>query len=279
MSNLSTGDVYNLAAGGFDLPPMGFVARANARLVELAELRPGEAVLDVGSGTGSSALLAARRVAKPGASAVKPGEPGSVVGVDLAERMVARAREKAAEQGITNAFFEAADLMSWTPAGEFDVVLGAFSIFHLPDPPAALEKLSHWTRRPGRWGFTFWGEGYLQEFKQSLREDVAAMAPGYRAPASSMQGYNTPEKIQAFLQAPGRRVRVETEVIDWPLASVEDWWTIAWNSGERRTIEAVPAEQRETLRQRHLERMRQRYPGAITIAFTVHTALVEIIGV
>lgn len=275
MSILSTGDVYNLAAEGFDLPPMGFVAMANARLVELAELRSGEAVLDVGSGTGTSALLAARRVAQPGKAPAKAGEPGSVAGIDLAGRMVERARLKAAEQGIPNAFFEVADLMSWTPPGEFDAVLGGFSIFHLPDPPAALEKFSHWTRRPGRWGFTFWGEGYLQEFKQSLRKDVAAVVPGYRAPASRMEGYNTPKKIEAFLQAPGRRVHIVTEVFDWPLTSVEDWWTIAWNSGERRTIEAVPPDQRAVLRQRHLEQMRQRYPDAFTISFTVHTALVE----
>jgi ubiquinone/menaquinone biosynthesis C-methylase UbiE len=237
-------------------------------------LRPGQSVLDVGSGTGSSALLAARCVAVSGATP-QACEPGSVVGVDFAEGMVARARQKAAEQGMANAFFEVCDLMAWTPAAQFDVVLGAFSIFHLPDPPAALEKLAGWTRRPGRWGFTFWGEGYLQEFKQSLREDVAQIVPGYCAPASRLEGYDTPEKIRAFLDAPGRRVQIRTDVIDWPLQSVEDWWTMAWNSGERRTIEAVPGAQREQLRQQHLERMRQRYPGALSIKFTVHTARVE----
>lgn len=274
MSELSTGDVYNLAAAGFDLPQMGFVARANERLAAMMDLRPGQAVLDVGCGTGSSALLAARQVALQG-TAPRAGEPGSVLGIDLAEGMVARARQKAAEQEIPNVFFEVADLMSWTPPGRFDVVMGAFSIFHLPDPPAALERIAAWTRRPGRWGFTFWGEGYLQEFKQSLREDVATLVPDYQSTASRMSAYNTPEQIQTFLDAPGRRVRIMTEMIEWSMASVEDWWTIAWNSGERRTIEVVPAAQCETLRQQHLERLRQRYAGTFTIPFTVHTALVE----
>jgi SAM-dependent methyltransferase len=60
-------------------------AVVTARLVELAGLRPGAAVLDVGCGQGEPALAAAE--------AVEPG--GRVLGIDLSPRMVAAARRRA----------------------------------------------------------------------------------------------------------------------------------------------------------------------------------------
>src|SRR5215468_7034927 len=56
------------------------------KTVELAEIRPGEAVLDIGCGTGTLAIAAKRRV----------GPTGRVFGLDASCEMIARARKKAA---------------------------------------------------------------------------------------------------------------------------------------------------------------------------------------
>ena len=61
----------------------------------LGEPRPGEAVLDLGSGAGFDSILAARRV----------GPAGRVVGVDFAAAMVEKARRNATAVGVTNAEF------------------------------------------------------------------------------------------------------------------------------------------------------------------------------
>ena len=61
----------------------------------LAELKPGEVVLDLGSGGGIDVLLSARRVA--------PG--GKAYGVDMTDEMLALARRNAAESGVTNVEF------------------------------------------------------------------------------------------------------------------------------------------------------------------------------
>ena len=60
-----------------------------------AALQPGETVLDLGSGAGFDAFLAAREV----------GDDGRVIGVDMTDDMLARARANAAKAGFTNVEF------------------------------------------------------------------------------------------------------------------------------------------------------------------------------
>lgn len=60
--------------------------------VSFAEMRPGQTVLDLGSGAGIDLLLAARRV----------GPTGKVIGVDMTDEMISRARANIADAGATN---------------------------------------------------------------------------------------------------------------------------------------------------------------------------------
>ena len=75
---------YDAAADHFDDEPLGFWERIGRRTVERLALSAGANVLDVGCGTGASALPAAQAV----------GPNGIVVGVDLSVRLLDRARVK-----------------------------------------------------------------------------------------------------------------------------------------------------------------------------------------
>ena len=66
----------------------------------IASIRPGETVLDLGSGAGFDALLAARRV----------GEGGRVIGVDMTPAMIAKARRNAAAAGLGNVEFRLGEI-------------------------------------------------------------------------------------------------------------------------------------------------------------------------
>ena len=90
-AKLKAAATYNAAADHFDDAPLGFWERSGRRTIDLLRLAPGMSVLDVGCGTGASALLAAERV----------GPRGHVLGIDLAERLLATAR---ASLGFNDAF-------------------------------------------------------------------------------------------------------------------------------------------------------------------------------
>lgn len=108
------------------------MAFVNHRLIADARLRPGQRVLDLGSGTGCPALLAAQAV----------GGGGSVVGLDLADRMLAVARRKANALGLTNVTFQTADIttLPFEPAS-FDAVISRFCLMFLPEIPNTLAEI------------------------------------------------------------------------------------------------------------------------------------------
>lgn len=123
--------------------------RVGAPLYDLAlrhlNLRAGEAVLDIGCGTGSA--LARLRDAV--------GPQGRVVGVDYSPRMLASAHRRVREQAWTNVELRRADA-SREPHGdaEFDAALALTSISAMPDIAAAV-RLAHDALRPGGRLFVF----------------------------------------------------------------------------------------------------------------------------
>ena len=87
----------------------------------LGDLRAGQTVLELGSGPGMDSLLAARRV----------GPSGKVIGVDMCEEMIAKARRNAELLGLQNVEFVNAGIENLPlPNGSVDVVItnGVFNL-------------------------------------------------------------------------------------------------------------------------------------------------------
>jgi SAM-dependent methyltransferase len=118
-----------------------------AKLLEAAAAAPGERVLDVGCGTGATLI--------PFAGAVGP--EGHATGIDIAEPMLARARQRVAEEGLTNVTLVQADAQvhGFVPAS-FDLVTSRFGVMFFADPTAAFRNLLGALRPGGRLAMAVW---------------------------------------------------------------------------------------------------------------------------
>jgi SAM-dependent methyltransferase len=107
----------------------------------LGELRAGDTVLDIGCGAGVDSILAARKV----------GPTGRVVGVDMTEEMVVKARRNAIAAGVANTEFHAAEADSLPLSdGCVDVVVSN-GVFNLClDKPRVLAEVFRVLRPGGR---------------------------------------------------------------------------------------------------------------------------------
>jgi len=137
------GAVYDSVAGRYDLQHRLSTAGTDEHGRELVvdhAVTEADNVLDAGAGTGSTALLAARRT----------GPDGHVTLFDLSERMLAKAEEKFERAGLLDrATFVTGDVLDMPfPDDRFDVVLSTYSACPLYDPVEGVREMYR-VLRPG----------------------------------------------------------------------------------------------------------------------------------
>lgn len=110
-------------------------------------VQPGERVLEVGCGPGTTAVELAGRV----------GAAGSVTGVDISPGMVEAATRRAARAGLGNVGFVVADAQT-DPLGEdFDAAFSRFGVMFFNDPVVAFANIGRALRPGGRLACVVWG--------------------------------------------------------------------------------------------------------------------------
>jgi len=109
-----TSDLYDAAQGG-EVPADALAASLGCgNPTALAELKPGETVLDLGSGGGIDVLLSARRV----------GPTGTAFGLDMTDEMLALAQENKRKSGLANVHFLKGEIENVPlPADSVDVII------------------------------------------------------------------------------------------------------------------------------------------------------------
>ena len=113
--------------------------------IAVADLHPGERVLDLGSGGGIDVLLSARRV----------GPTGRAIGLDMTDEMLTLARRNAAEARATNVEFLKGQIEAIPlPAENVDVVISNCVVNLAADKPAVFREIARVLRPGGRIGIT-----------------------------------------------------------------------------------------------------------------------------
>ena len=251
---------YDEVAGDFDELSRRYNAAFADRLIEIAAIRSGDAVLDVATGTGLCALAAAGPA----------GAAGRVLGVDLSEGMLDLARRKASQQAPSVEFrrmdAEALEL----PDASFDVVVSLFALLHFPAPERALGEMRRVLKPGGRIAIAA-GSGPPLFSRFALKRVVALLAgalrraPELRAPQAldalldralpahgreetSLAGYGHARagRIDSLVRAAGLAVRkTHWESLTSEIRSPEEFWDVqrTFSSRARKRLAAAsPAE-------------------------------------
>jgi len=239
---------YNAAADSYDDPANSFWERFGRKTIERLHLHPGAHVLDVCCGSGASAIAAAEKV----------GPEGFVLGVDLAEKLLGRARSKTTKHGLLNVEFRVGDMLDLrVPRLEFDAVVCVFGIFFVPDMRAGVQALWEVVRPGGKLAITTWGPRWFEPATTAFWNSVRQVRPDLYKGFNPWDRICDPESLRALLAAAGiQQAEVIAEVGEHPIPSPEAWWSAILGSGYRGTLDQLNAIGRQKVRTANLTYIR-----------------------
>lgn len=212
------------------------------RLVELAGLRRGEYVLDVGCGRGAALFAAAGAV----------GPAGQVVGIDLSEAMVANTAAELRRRranGVVVAVMDGA--RPGFAAGYFDAVIGSNSVHMVPDLENAFARYRALLAPGGRLAVCAPASVLEPEPRVFGLRSIAAASARFAVSARiypQAEAFGGAEKAAADLRRAGfGEVRVHVEDVVLQASSPEQFVRWTWTHGMRMMWETMPADQRDAV--------------------------------
>jgi len=175
-------------------------------LCEALDLRAGQKVLDVAAGNGNVALAAARRWCE-------------VTATDYVPRLLERARERAAAEGLPMSFREAdAENLPFEHAS-FDVVVSTFGVMFTPDQARSAAEMLRVCRPGGRIGLANWTpDGFIGQLFRTIGKHVPP-ATGVKSPAL----WGTRERISELFESQASAISIATRHFVFRYRSPQHW--------------------------------------------------------
>ncbi|MDB5618998.1 class I SAM-dependent methyltransferase [Tardiphaga sp.] len=172
-------------------PTAAFTTVVAAHLVEFAEIKPGEAVLDIGTGTGVVAVTAARAGA-------------SVTALDLTPALLEVARENARIAGLPATQWIEGDAENLPfPDGRFDVVVSQFGHMFAPRPDVVVSEMRRVMKPGGRIAFATWPpEHFVGRLFAFVARNSPPPPPGAAPPPQWGNPGIVAERLGARFEAP-----------------------------------------------------------------------------
>ena len=199
---------FDVAADAYDRFMGRYSIRLVAQMADLAGVRSGQRVLDVGCGPGALTTELVSRVGPGGVSAVDPSEPFVAA---------ARARNPGADVRLASA-----ERLPF-PDGTFDAALAQLVVHFMADPVAGLTEMARVTRPDGVVAACVWdhagGQGPLGVFWQAARE----LDPEVHD-ESQLAGAREGHLAELFEAAGLREIQETTMSAALEHPSFEEWW-------------------------------------------------------
>jgi SAM-dependent methyltransferase len=181
-------------------------------LCEAVDLRPGQRVLDVATGSGNAALAAARRY-------------GEVTGIDYVPSLLKRGRERAVAEGLQVDFREGDAESIPFPDASFDVVLSSVGAMFAPDQEKAAAELLRVCRAGGKIGLANWTpDGFAGEMG-SLFGGYLPLSPGLKPPPL----WGTEERLRELLGSGAGSLRIVRRSFVFRYRSVRHYLDVLHN--------------------------------------------------
>jgi ubiquinone/menaquinone biosynthesis C-methylase UbiE len=187
-------------------------------LVRALDPRPGDTVLELAAGLGDTGFLAAHRV----------GEAGRAIITDFAPAMVAAARRRATELGITNAEFRVLDAERMDLATDsVDGVVCRWGYMLMVDPLAAFAETRRVLRPGGRLAFSVFGDPQHNPWASLIGRILVAR--GHMAPpqptAPGIFAFADPNRIQDLVTGAGFAApEIEEVQMHWRFVDPAAYW-------------------------------------------------------
>lgn len=223
-------------------------------LLDDAALAPGERVLDLASGPGLLARDAAARL----------GPDDRLVASDIAEAMLLVGQRKAAEAGLVNLLFAAADAEQLPFASDhFDAVLLGLGLFMFPHPERALADIRRVLRPGGRLVLSVWGPREAVPLISHAQDCIARLLPQPRVARPSVFRFGHAGPLELLLRQAGfGQVSIAEHRLHCQFASAESYWQafLALAGGAAEAIGRLEESMRQQLADevgRELEACRQ----------------------
>ena len=233
--------IFNDVAQGYDGQALRFFPESARHLAVLLNLKGDEYVLDVATGTGSTALAVAQRLPN-----------GRVFGVDIARGMLVQAKARAVAENLSNVDFQEMDMqMLDLPGNHYDIATCAFGIFFVEDMEQQLMRVSEKVRSGGLIAITgFHDDAFLPMIDLFF---TRLQQYGVDRPSSSWKRIGTEGKASALFGAAGlEHVRVERKNVGYHLRNANEWWDVIWYSGYRGLVSQLSAGDMEKFKLEHL---------------------------
>jgi SAM-dependent methyltransferase len=214
-------------------------------LVSFAGVTDGDAVLDVGSGTG--ALAAAVALAAPSSS---------IVGIDPAAAYVALAQARQPGDRIR---FEVGDAQQLRfEDATFDRTVSLLVVNFIPDPATALGEMRRVTRHGGTVAAAVWDYGDGMQMLRTFWDEAVALNPAAAAKDERQMRFCRPGELGAFWRARGLEQVVEEGLsIETRFAGFDDYWEpfLQKQGPAGAYVAALPLGERNQLRARLRRRL------------------------